>query len=285
LKRIGGTFFIKKVPPKKYFLCVLRVLCVEKYFFGVLMKDPLLAILKKGIVTQREICPDLPDTAYGLPRVTQSVCNGCGACSQVCPTQAITVMQDSAGGIISLDRGLCVGCQACIKVCPANVIVTDYSTRTATKTREELVLTNRSCVKEKEIKTSSIFMRSLAIREVSTGCNATDQEVNVSANPVFDLGRFGAHFVASPRFADALIVTGPVGKAMREPLVRCYKAMAEPKLVIAVGTSAISGGLHRGGYAEANGVEGILPVAAYVPGAPPHPWSIIHGVLTAMGRK
>lgn len=254
------------------------------------MKDPLLAILKKGIVTQREICPNLPDTAYGLPKLTQSACNGCRDCSQVCPTQAIKVGRDDAGGVIALDRGLCIGCQACIKVCQTNVIVTDYSTKTATKTREELVLANRVltncfCVKEKESEVSSIFMRSLAIREVSTGCNATDQEVNVSANPVFDLGRFGVHFVASPRFADALIVTGPVGKAMREPLIRCYKAMAEPKLVIAVGTSAISGGLHRGGYAEANGVEGILPVAAYVPGAPPHPWSIIHGVLLAMGRK
>jgi Ni,Fe-hydrogenase III small subunit len=89
--------------------------------------------------------------------------------------------------------------------------------------------------------------------------------------------------VASPRFADALLVTGPVGRAMQEPLRRCYEAMAEPRLVIAVGTCAVSGGVHRGGYAEANGVEPVLPVAAYVPGCPPHPWSIIHGILLAMG--
>lgn len=260
------------------------------------MKDPLLAILKKGIVTQRKIFPDLPDTAYGLPKLTQSACDACGNCSRVCPTQAITLGQDGNGGVISLDRGLCVGCQACIKSCSAGVIVTDYSTKTAAKKREELILTNRSCVKKKETEASSIFtlldskhltgfMHSLSIREVSTGCNATDQEVAATANPIFDIGRFGVHFTASPRFADALIVTGPVGKAMSEPLIRCYKAMAEPKLVIAAGTSAISGGLHRGGYGEANGVEGILPIAAYVPGAPPHPWSIIHGVLLAMGRN
>jgi Ni,Fe-hydrogenase III small subunit len=101
---------------------------------------------------------------------------------------------------------------------------------------------------------------------------------------VFDVGRFGVSFVASPRYADALLVTGPVGRAMREPLLRCYDAMAEPRLVIAVGASAISGGLHRGGYAEANGVAGVLPITAFVPGDPPSPWSIIHGILFAMGH-
>jgi Ni,Fe-hydrogenase III small subunit len=124
----------------------------------------------------------------------------------------------------------------------------------------------------------------LHIREVSTGDNASDLEVTASTNAVFDIARFGVHFVASPRFADALLVTGPVGRAMHEPLLRCYEAMAEPRIVIAVGTSAISGGLHSGGYAEANGVSGLLPVTTYIPGDPPHPWSIIHGILLAMGR-
>jgi len=128
------------------------------------------------------------------------------------------------------------------------------------------------------------FRRSLHIREVSTGDNASDLEVIAATNAIFDIARFGIHFVASPRFADALLVTGPVGRAMREPLLRCYQAMAEPRIVIAVGTSAISGGLHSGGYAQANGIADILPVSAYVPGDPPHPWSIIHGILLAMGR-
>jgi Ni,Fe-hydrogenase III small subunit len=108
--------------------------------------------------------------------------------------------------------------------------------------------------------------------------------VAATTNPIFDVARFGVHFVASPRFADALIVTGPVGRAMQEPLRRCYHAMAEPRRVIAAGSCAISGGVHRGGYAGANGVEEILPVDVYVPGCPPHPWSIIHGILLAMGR-
>jgi Ni,Fe-hydrogenase III small subunit len=132
---------------------------------------------------------------------------------------------------------------------------------------------------------SAAFHRSLHIREVSTGCNATDLEVVATNNPVFDVARFGVHFVASPRFADALLVTGPVGRGMQEPLRRCFEAMAEPRIVIAVGTCAVSGGVHRGGYADANGVTEILPVSAYVPGCPPHPWSIIHGILVAMGRQ
>jgi Ni,Fe-hydrogenase III small subunit len=103
-------------------------------------------------------------------------------------------------------------------------------------------------------------------------------------NPVFDVARFGVQFVASPRFADALLVTGPVGRAMQSPLRRCYDAMAEPRLVIAVGSCAISGGLFRDGYAEAQGVEPVLPVDIYIPGCPPHPWSIVHGLLLAMGR-
>jgi Ni,Fe-hydrogenase III small subunit len=128
------------------------------------------------------------------------------------------------------------------------------------------------------------FLRSIHLREVATGDSAADLEVAATNNPIFDSSRFGIHFVASPRFADALVVTGPVPLAMQDPLLRCYEAMAEPRLVIAAGASAISGGVHRGGYAQANGVDSILPVDVYVPGSPPHPWYLLHGILLAMGR-
>jgi Ni,Fe-hydrogenase III small subunit len=131
---------------------------------------------------------------------------------------------------------------------------------------------------------TTLFRRSLHIREVSTGDNASDLEVAALNNPIFDASRFGIHFVASPRFADALLITGPVPRAMQEPLRRCYDAMATPRLVIAVGASAISGALHHGGYAQAKGADSIVPVAIYVPGHPPHPWYILHGILLAMGR-
>jgi len=132
-----------------------------------------------------------------------------------------------------------------------------------------------------DIPGQGLFSRSVDVRAVSTGCNATDLEVAATTNAIFDSSRFGIQFVASPRFADVLLVTGPVGRAMHKPLIRCFEAMADPRIVIAVGTCAISGGVHRGGYAEANGLTPHLEVHAFVPGCPPHPWSIIHGLLLA----
>ena len=137
-----------------------------------------------------------------------------------------------------------------------------------------------------ETRTRRLLGRALAIREVDAGsCNGCEIEISGLTGPTYDASRFGIHFVASPRHADMLLVTGPVGRAMKEPLLRCYEAMAEPRMVIAVGTGAISGGLHRGGYAEANGVTDLLPVSSFIPGEPPHPWSILHGLLLAMGRE
>lgn len=251
------------------------------------MPNPLLALLKTGLVTQREHFPDLPDEALGLPALTDIPCTGCGTCVDVCPTRAIHLVPDADGMSVTLDRGLCLGCNACIESCGAGTIQADRSTRTAVRTREALVLSNRPLPRNPEKagrSRPSLFRRSLAIREVSTGDSAGDLEVLASTNAVFDVNQFGVTFVASPRFADALLVTGPVGKAMRDPVLRCYEAMAEPRCVIAVGVSAISGGLFRGGYADAGGVTGLLPVTSFVPGDPPHPWSIIHGILLAMGR-
>jgi Ni,Fe-hydrogenase III small subunit/Pyruvate/2-oxoacid:ferredoxin oxidoreductase delta subunit len=250
------------------------------------MSSPLLAILRTGVITHRGLCPDLPTEATGLPTVTPAPCTGCAGCADVCPTQAIALAQGGAGTEVTLDRGLCIGCNLCVEVCSTGTIVTDRSTRTATRRREDLVLNNRAAAPPLPAPAAPrVFHRSLAIRMVSTGDNATDLEVLATTNAVFDVARIGANYVASPRFADALLVTGPVGKAMREPLLRCYDAMAEPRLVIAAGTSAICGGLHRGGYAEANGVTDLLPVSSFVPGDPPHPWSLIHGILLAMGRN
>ena len=246
------------------------------------MGNPLFTIFKTGVITQRDMFPALSDDANGLPTVTVSPCpcNECGRCAKVCPAKAISV----AGSAVTLDRGRCIGCNACVGVCSSGTLERDLSTQTAVATREELLLTSCPKPTTASMPTHLPFRRSMHIREVSTGDNASDLEVIASTNAIFDIARFGIHFVASPRFADALLVTGPVGRAMQEPLRRCYEAMAEPRIVIAVGTSAISGGLHSCGYAEANGVSSILPVFSFIPGDPPHPWSIIYGVLLAMGR-
>lgn len=249
------------------------------------MRNPFLAIARTGIQTQRQQFPDLPAEATGLPAVTEHPCDGCCRCVRACPAQAITLDKDDLGTVVSLDRGRCVGCQECIAACPTGTLAEDRSTRTAVRTREQLILSNRPVRTAPVTPVSRRFLRSLHIREVATGDNAADLEVIASTNAMFDISRFGVHFVASPRFADALLVTGPVARGMHDALHRCYDAMAEPRLVIAAGTAAISGGLFRGGYAEANGVTDLLPVAAFIPGDPPHPWSIIHGIMLAMGRN
>lgn len=244
------------------------------------MRSPPLTILRTGNIA-RDVERLLPPYSAGLPTVTQEPCIGesCSACVSACPTGAISIRD---GGVF-LDRGLCLGCSACLPVCPTGSLSPDHSTDTATLSREALVLSSAPGVVA-EKRGRDVFRRSLHVREVSTGDGAGDAEVIASTNSVFDVARFGIHFVASPRFADALLVVGPVGRGMREPLRRCYGAMSEPRMVIACGVSAISGGLFRGGYAEADGVDSVLPVDCYIPGDPPHPWSIVQALLLLMGR-
>jgi len=257
-------------------------------------------LLQQGIATNRKICPDLAEGVRGLPMLTDTPCStGCTACVDVCPTDAISVFKIEETGHIRLDLGLCIGCGYCVDACPTGTIANNPSTRVAVKRREELVLTTSTAPLEKKtfeetavmvaapdsLVKASWFGRSVAARVVSTGCSACDMELSASQNPIFDLERFGVHVVASPRFADALVVTGPISKGMQAALKSCYGAMSSPRIVIALGTCAISGGVHRGGYAHANGIEDLLPVNVYIPGCPPHPWSIVHGMLLAMGKE
>lgn len=263
-------------------------------------------LLQQGVATAKNICPDLAEGVRGLPMLTDAPCqSGCTACVEVCPTDAISVFKIDDANHVRLDLGACIGCGYCVDACPTGTIKNNPTTRVAVRTREELILTTAGAAAEaanKELVTqgrmaagkipaadslskASWFGRSVAARVVSTGCSACDMELGAAGNPIFDIERFGVHIVASPRFADALIVTGPVSKGMQEALVSCYGAMSSPRVVIALGTCAISGGVHKGGYAEANGVDNILPVNVYIPGCPPHPWSIIHGMLLAMGKE
>jgi len=125
--------------------------------------------------------------------------------------------------------------------------------------------------------------RSLSIRAVDAGsCNGCELEIHALNNPYYDLERFGLRFVASPRHADVLMVTGPVSKNMREALLRAYQATPDPKWVVAVGTCAIDGGLFAGSYACEAGVEAVLPVAIRIPGCPPSPTALLRGLLALL---
>jgi Ni,Fe-hydrogenase III small subunit/NAD-dependent dihydropyrimidine dehydrogenase PreA subunit len=240
-------------------------------------------IFDAGCKSQNKPFVDLPDYALGLPALASDVecTTGCKACVETCPTNAIEAV-DSNFANIQLDLGSCIGCNLCVEICPSGMLKPSLSTTTSTDNRNDLVLGKPGQAESKSDNKRRIFKRSLAVRVVSTGCSACDLEIGAAFNPIFDAYRFGLSLVASPRAADALLVTGPCPKGMQEPLRRTYEAMSEPKLVIACGSCAISGGIHRHGYAEANGLDSILPVDVYIPGCPPHPWSIIHGLQKAM---
>jgi Ni,Fe-hydrogenase III small subunit len=134
-------------------------------------------------------------------------------------------------------------------------------------------------------KIQTFFGRSLHIRQVDAGsCNACEIEISALNNPIYDIERFGISFVASPRHADMLLVTGPVSRNMEIPLLRTYNATPEPKLVVAVGSCAFDGGIFGDTYATTGGVAKVIPVDAYIPGCPPRPQALIYGLLTALGR-
>jgi Ni,Fe-hydrogenase III small subunit len=130
-----------------------------------------------------------------------------------------------------------------------------------------------------------LFGRSLAIRQVDAGsCNGCELEITGLTGPHYDLERFGVHFVASPRHADCLLVTGPVTRNMAEALRRTWQATPDPKFVVAVGDCGRDGGIFRGSYAVAGGVADVVPVDAVIPGCPPSPAALLAGLLEAIGR-
>lgn len=229
--------------------------------------------------------PPLPDRFRGLPVLDESKCaDGCRACAEACPTAAIA--RDDQG--LRLDLGRCLFCTDCVDACPEGAIRYTQDYRLATTTREDLVLRNGQELKlaqPLEQKMRRLFGRSLKLRQVCAGGDSSaEADLNVLGTVVFDLGRFGIQFVASPRHADGLVVTGPVTENMRLALLTAYEAVPAPKLVIAVGVDAISGGIFRDHPEVHNGVEGLLPVDLYIPGNPPHPMSILDGFLRLLGR-
>ncbi|OIO37351.1 MAG: hydrogenase [Candidatus Omnitrophica bacterium CG1_02_46_14] len=167
--------------------------------------------------------------------------------------------------------------------------VFDYSNdyRMAVSKREDLILTGSEMKLASALnkKMRKLFGRSLKLREICAGsCGGCDLEIQALGNVVFDLSRFGIQFVASPRHADGLMITGPVTKNMEAALMKTYEAVSEPKIVIVVGACALSGGPFIGSPEVRNGVEGLVPVDLYIPGCPPHPFTLLDGLLRLLGR-
>lgn len=207
---------------------------------------------------------------------------GCRKCVEACPTDAI---RDARG--LQIDLGRCLFCAACVEPCPSGAIVFTRNYRMSARKRADLSLQGNAPVLAEalEKKTRALFGRSLKLRQVSAGgCAACEADVNVLNTLAYDLGRFGIQFVASPRHADGLLITGPVTENMKRALEKTYEAVPDPKIVIAVGACAVSGGPYAGLPHVHDGVDSTLPVDLYIPGCPPHPYTILDGLLRLLGR-
>jgi Ni,Fe-hydrogenase III small subunit len=219
-----------------------------------------------------------------LPILDSQKCReGCQACVEACPTDALK--QTPQG--LQLDMGRCLFCTDCTESCPEGAVSFSQDYRLATRTRDALKLEGQTLELARALdgKARRLFGRSLRLRQVSAGgCNGCESDVNVLNTVVFDLGRFGIQFVASPRHADGLLITGPVTENMKLALKKAYDATPDPKIVIAVGACAISGGPFANHPEVHNGAESVVPVDLYIPGCPPHPMTILDGLLRLLGR-
>ena len=239
--------------------------------------------LRKGIVTTGY--PLRPEPAPGGFRGRVEIVEPGAAPPEleaVCPTGAIRV---AAGGGVSLDRGRCILCGACVEVAPERFrFAAEYLI--ASRRRAKLVAGNGELALDEVRRPLGeqvrALRRSVHIRHVDTGSDGAEEwEIAALTNPYYDMQRLGLHFTLAPRHADILLVTGGATPPMEEPLRRAYEAMPEPKAVVAAGTDACSGGFAV--EAVAGGVDRVLPVDVYVPGSPPSPISLLHGLLLAIG--
>ena len=237
--------------------------------------------------------PAIPKRFAGLPSLESSRCAGCETkdCLAACPTGAISLCKGSG---VALDMGRCLFCRSCEIACPKHAIAFTHEHRMASYQRDALKIGSpageeicRSGIRPAlgiQKRKLSVFGKSLKLRQVSAGgCMACEADINVLGTLAYDLGRFGIEYAASPRHADGLIITGPVTKNMREALIDTWNAVPEPKIIIAVGWCAISGGIFRESSECFMGIDDVLPadsIDVYIPGCPPNPWTILDGILS-----
>ena len=223
----------------------------------------------------------------GLPKLCKQNCSNCQKCLSVCPTGALSLEP------FSIDMGKCTFCGACKNICKQGAIDFTNFYKLSSTQRQNLIITEDMTPEEyekiaievrKEIK--RVFKKSLKLRQVSAaGCNGCEMELNACSNVNFDMGRFGIDFVASPRHADGLVITGPISENMAYALEYCYKSTPDPKIVILCGTCAISGGVFQKSTKLNREFLEKPRIDLYIPGCPVHPLTFINGVLSFISGK
>jgi Ni,Fe-hydrogenase III small subunit/formate hydrogenlyase subunit 6/NADH:ubiquinone oxidoreductase subunit I len=284
------------------------------------MFDIIRQSLKTGVVTSRypDAPPPVSARARGRPEIDWANWKDARPAAAVCPTGAISFEDAGGGRAARLDLGKCIFCGLCAEAAPE--IRMTHVCECAARRRDDLVTGAGYLLKndgtherlaappaasqqhgrasspaggqsfeeiglELKERAAKMFGRSLHIRQVDAGsCNGCEIEIAGLNSPVYDIERFGIHFVASPRHADMLLVTGPVTRNMELALRKTYEAMPGPGLIVAVGACGCSGGIFGRNYATCGGVDSVLPVDVYIPGCPPNPTALLHGILTAIGR-
>ena len=270
------------------------------------MFDVLRQSLKTGVVTTRypNTPPEVSSRARGCPQINWPDWKDARPAANICPTGAISYQDSDGRRTARLDLATCIFCGLCADV-DKNIHMTNIC-ECATRRRQDLVTravyslnpdgTHQALLESatpaldqvaRQINERAMRLlgRSLHIREVDAGsCNGCEVEIVALNSPVYDLERLGIHFVASPRHADMLLVTGPVTRNMELALKKTYDAMPAPRLVVAVGACGCSGGIFGRNYATCGAVDSVLPVDVYIPGCPPNPFALLHGILLAVER-
>lgn len=270
--------------------------------------------LRTGVVTTQypRTRAEVSSRSRGRPEIDWANWRDARPAAAVCPTGAIGIEDLEGRRRAKLDLASCIFCGLCAEVDKA-IKITNIC-ECAARSRQELATSALYSLKQDgthdqmvsppasegapaardsidhlgrklQERIHRLFGRSLHIRQVDAGsCNGCEIEIVNLNSPVYDLERFGMHFVASPRHADMLLVTGPVTRNMELALRKTFQAMPEPRLVVAVGACGCSGGIFGVNYATRGGVDQVLPVDAYIPGCPPNPFALLHGILLAISR-
>jgi Ni,Fe-hydrogenase III small subunit/NAD-dependent dihydropyrimidine dehydrogenase PreA subunit len=241
------------------------------------------ARINQGYQSIPDVTKAIPPAPFrGLPEISNVSClEGCNKCLEVCPTAAINLSP------FSIDLKRCILCPDCESVCPLKKIKFTQNINLSSTDPQSMIITSehKNPIITPDKKITSIFKRSLKLRSVSAaGCNACELELNACSNVNFDMGRFGIEFVASPRHADGVVITGPISTNMAYATIETIKATPSPKILILSGACAMSGGPFYQSKALKRDFLKTMNIDLYIGGCPPHPLTFINALLKYLGR-